>query len=292
MNAINSRNDAHLSHLATTHRADRLQPGSRPTLGRFAQAGALVALGIASAACSSVSAATPPVAPSAPVSPVAAAVCHPTSAAKVLARRVFVPRGVEASADDGAFSVRFAPDSSHCVAVEWPSGTQRLESGSCPPPGTATASRANGGGETMLAWESRDEAVPHIDLGVVTYDAPRAFFGFGIQGERRLVERPFHAPAANAGVGETAPALAAIGHDRFLLAWVAGNSESHQLRAQSVVGWGDPLGPAMVLSPSEASVIGRPSVVVEPTGYGLVTYLASIEGEFDVLATPVSCAMN
>ena len=279
MNAINSRNDAHVSHR------------SHQTLGRLAQAGALVALSIASAACSSVSAPTPPVAPSTSAL-TAAAVCHPTSAAKVLARRVFVPRGVEASAEDGAFSVRFAPDSSHCVAVEWPSGTQRLESGSCPPPGTATASRASSGSETMLAWESRDQAGPHIDLGVVTYDAPRAFFGFGIQGERRVVERAFHAPAAKAGIGQAAPALAPIGHDRFLLAWVDGNTESHQLRAQSVVGWGDPLGPAMTLSPSEASVIGRPSVVVEPTGYGLVTYLASIEGEFDVLATPVSCAMN
>jgi hypothetical protein len=48
----------------------------------------------------------------------------------------------------------------------------------------------------------------------------------------------------------------------------------------------------MVLSPAEASVIGRPSVVVASTGYGLVTYLASIDGEFDVFATPIACAMN
>jgi hypothetical protein len=89
-----------------------------------------------------------------------------------------------------------------------------------------------------------------------------------------------------------APELAPIGQDRFLLAWVEGNAESHQLRAQSVVGWGDPLGPSMVLSPEDASVIGRPSIVVAPTGYGLVTYLASIDGEFDVLATPIACAMN
>jgi hypothetical protein len=29
-----------------------------------------------------------------------------------------------------------------------------------------------------------------------------------------------------------------------------------------------------------------------PTGYGLVSYVASIDGEFDVLATPIACAMN
>ena len=65
-----------------------------------------------------------------------------------------------------------------------------------------------------------------------------------------------------------------------------------KLRAQSVVGWGDPLGAAMIRSPAEASVIGRPSVVVAPTGDGLVTYVASMNGEFDVLATPIACALN
>ena len=90
----------------------------------------------------------------------------------------------------------------------------------------------------------------------------------------------------------TAPALAPIGHDRFLLAWVDGDVESNRLRAQSVVGWGDPVGPAMVLSPSDATIIGHPSVAIEPSGYGVVTYIASVQGEFDVLATPIACAMN
>ncbi len=290
MNAIHSRRSAHVNGLVATHRADPLA-SSRPMLGGLTRVAAALALSIGSAACSSATAGTPPVAPVAPLS-TGAAVCHATSAAKVVARRVFVPGGVEASVQDGAFSVRFAADRSHCVAADWPSATQRPQPGSCARVGTATASRASNPEETMLAWESRDGAEPRIDLGVVVNDAPRAFFGFGIPGERHIAERTFHAPAPSARSGEAAPALAAIGHDRFLLAWVEGSSESHQLRAQSVVGWGDPLGPAMVLSPSEASVIGRPSVVVAPTGYGLVTYVASIEGEFDVLATPVSCAMN
>jgi hypothetical protein len=143
----------------------------------------------------------------------------------------------------------------------------------------------------MLAWESHDAQEPHIALGVVTYDAPLGFFGHGIEGSRHVVQRTFHAPEAGAE-GETAPELAPIGHDRFLLAWVEGDVESHQLRAQSVVGWGDPLGAAMDLSPAEASVIGRPSLVVAPTGEGLVTYVASMDGEFDVLATPIACAVN
>jgi hypothetical protein len=288
MKAIHSSRSAHVNGLVAFHSADLPLASSGRALGRLTRVAAALTLSLASAACSSMSASTPPVAP---VS-TGAAVCHATSAAKVVARRVFVPGGVDVTVQDGAFSVRFAADSSHCVAADWPSSTQRPLPGSCARAGTQTASRASNPEETMLAWESHDGAAPRIDLGVVIPDAPRAFFGFGIPGDRHIAERTFHAPAASAGFGETAPALAPIGHDRFLLAWVDGNSESHQLRAQSVVGWGDPLGPAMVLSPSEASVIGHPSVVVAPTGYGLVTFVASIEGEFDVLATPVSCAMN
>jgi len=297
MNAIEHRTTAQIDpFLATASRASRrgLRLASSPPLGRLAQAGAAVALSLASlasAACNRVSAATPPVAP---VS-TGAAVCHATSGAKVLARRVFVPGGVQASEQDGAFSVRFAVNSTHCAAVDWASASLHAlpesRPGSCPAPGAETATRASTTDETMLAWESHDAAGPHIDLGVVTYDAPRAFFGFGLAGDRHVIQHPYRAIGTAAGA-QTAPTLAPIDHDRFLLAWVDGNSESHQLRAQSVVGWGDPLGPSMVLSPTEASVIGRPSVVVAPTGYGLVTYVASIEGEFDVLATPVSCAMN
>jgi hypothetical protein len=228
----------------------------------------------------------------APGASTGAAACHATSRANVLARRVFVPGGVEASEQNGSLSVRFATAASRCVAVEWPSPFDGPRPASCPSPGAHTTARADAADETMLAWESHDTEGPHITLGVVTYDAPHAFFGVGIEGKRHVVERTFYAPGATLGHGEMAPELAPIGQDRFLLAWVEGNSESHQLRAQSVVGWGDPLGPSMVLSPEDASVIGRPSIAVAPTGYGVVTYLASIDGEFDVLATPIACAMN
>jgi hypothetical protein len=243
-----------------------------------------LALSLATAACSA-SVGSPQV----PAASTGAPVCHVTGPAKAVARRVFVPGGVVASEEGGSFSVRFATAASRCVEVGWPSASERPAS--CPGPGDVLAAR-EASDETMLAWESHDEPEPHITLGVVTYDAPHAFFGTGIEGQRRVVERAFFAPGASRDRGETAPSLARIGHDRFLLAWVDGNVESHQLRAQSVVGWGDPLGPSMVLSPPSASVIGRASVVVAPSGYGLVTYLASTDGEFDVLATPIACAMN
>ena len=68
----------------------------------------------------------------------------------------------------------------------------------------------------------------------------------------------------------------------------------------SLVHFGGPVGlslasaacSASAVSPPSASVIGRASVVIAPTGYGLATYVASTDGEFDVLATPIACAMN
>jgi len=221
-----------------------------------------------------------------------AGACHVTGGPKVLARKVFVPAGVEASAQDGAFSVRIATAASLCIAIGWPSTSDTPQHASCPTPGAASATREDASDETMLAWESHDEPLPHIQLGIVTYDAPHSFFGASIGGKRRIVERTFFAPGASRDAGQASPALAAIGRDRFLLAWVDGNVESHELRAQSVVGWGDPLGPVLVLSPPEASVIGRPSVVVASSGQGLVSYIASIDGEFDVLATPLACPPN
>jgi hypothetical protein len=285
MNAIN-RTARIVSGINAMSRKALSLAGSRG--GLLAQTGVAVALSLSSAACSSVTA-VPAEAPIAHDG-VGPAACHASGPTKVLARRVFVPAGVQASIADGGFSVGYAADSSHCLVVEWPSGTSHVLPGSCARSNEKTAAR-DVSDETMLAWESHDAAEPHITLGVSTSDAPRAFYGFGIAGERHLVEHPFR-PLVTTRGGETAPAIAPIGHDRFLLAWVDGNVEGHQLHAQSVVGWGETLGSAMVLSPADASVIGKPSVVVAPNGYGLVSYVASLEGEFDVLATPVACAMN
>ncbi len=291
MNAINRTAARTDSDSIGTCRMKLSLEGLRRVPQRLAQAGVLAAVslaGLASVGCSGVNTASPAVAPA----PTSAAVCHATSGAKVLARRVFVPGGVQVTEQDGAFSVRFEPDHSHCVALDWPSTEQRTMPGSCDAGAARTAARENNSDETMIAWDSRDAFALHPGLGIGTEDMPHAFVGLGIAGDRRNVERPFRVLSSVAHGADAAPQLAPIGHDRFLVAWVDGNSESHQLRAQSVVGWGDPVGPSMVLSPADASVIGRPSVAVAPTGYGIVTYMASIEGEFDILATPVACAMN
>ena len=257
---------------------------------RIASTLAVAAMSLASAACSEAPSSTQ--APHLPAAYTGAAACHASGPAKVLARRVFVPAGVLASERDGGFSVRFATAKSRCLAVGWGSGGDDAQPASCPTLEARTVAREDASDETMLAWESHDDLEPRIKLGVVTYDIPRSLLGVSFPARKQIVERTFLAPGSSRDAGQMAPALAPIGHDRFLLAWVEGGVESSELRAQSVVGWGDALGPSMVLSPKDASVIGRPSVVVAPTGYGLVTYVASIDSEFDVLATPIACATN
>ncbi|MGH7270649.1 MAG: hypothetical protein ACREJ3_09480 [Polyangiaceae bacterium] len=267
-------------------------PETRTAL-RIASTLAVAAVSLASAACSSGAFAVP--APHAPPTYSGAAACHATARAKILARKVYVPGGVEAASNGGGFAVRYAASASRCLSVAWGAAGDEPSAASCPARGTRTAFRDDASDETMLAWESHDEPEPRIRLGVVAYDVPMSLFGDHVGPSRsttRLVERTFFVPGSNREDGQRAPALAPIGHDRVLLAWVGGNEESHELRAQSVVGWGDALGPSMVLSPPDASVIGQPSVVVAPSGDGLVTYVVSIDGEFDVLGTPVACATN
>jgi hypothetical protein len=254
---------------------------------------AIAAVSLASAGCSS--GVSTLAAPHAPAASTGAAACHVAGRPRVLARKVFVPAGVEAVAKDGGVTVRYATGASRCLSVAWGAAGEDPQAASCPDREARTAVREDPSDETMLAWESHDEPQPRIKLGVVTYDTPTSLLGDRVglqQSSTRLAVRTFFVPSSRREGGQMAPALTPIGHDRFLLAWVEGNAESHELRAQSVVGWGDALGPSMVLSPNDASVIGRPSVVVAPSGYGLVTYVASVDGEFDVFGTPVACAMN
>lgn len=245
---------------------------------------AVLALSLASGACSE--GAAPP---RTPATAAGAAPCHITGAARVLARRVFVPAGVRASEQDGHFTVRFATGPSECISIDWPSDSDRAHPESCPSPGAQGAGPTWAQNPTLLAWESNDGEDPHFKPNVVAYDAPDVWLEQETQERQRVAERAFYPLGRISPVSKRSVDLAPIGHDRFLLAWVEGNVESHQLRAEPIGASGDPLGPSMVLSPSDASVIGRPSVWVAPSGDGLVTYTASIDGEFDVFASSVSC---
>ncbi len=244
---------------------------------------------LATAACSPSTTAT--AAPQLQATAPSASPCHVTGRPERLASHVFVPGGVQARALDTGFEVRFAGIGKHCLARLVSSTSGPLEAAApCPVPASDVERLAVSGDEKMKARESAAPDGSRIALGVVTYDAPRAYFGFPHEGRATVVERLFEPPQDGPRAGQTAPALAPIGGERFLLVWVEGGVETKQLRAQPVAGWGTAAGPALDLSPSEGSVIGRPSVAFDPNGDGLVAYVTSMGDEFDVYATPVSCA--
>ena len=264
MNAIAIRTSARVDSSLIASRGHSLsRAGSGMKLGLL-QGGLLAALSLASAACSSVNAATPPVAP---VSTGAAA-CHAAGGTKVLARRVFVPGGVAASVQDGSFAVRFAPDSAHCTRPRRADRRAAHDEGVVlrsrrrdGPRATTRTRRCSPGSRTTVRSRTSPSAWPRT-----MRRAPSSGSASRETGARSRTR--FTCRRRASAAGETAPALAPIGHDRFLLAWVEGDSESHQVRAQSVVGWGEPLGASMVLSPPTraSSVIPASSSRPRATG--------------------------
>jgi hypothetical protein len=215
--------------------------------------------------------------------------CRVVGPSQVVASGAFVPAGVETSVEDGRVTIRYAHRKAQCVeASVLESGQISTAEFSAQCPGTGQDVLATSDGETLLAREALDETrTPHVELGVVVYDAPHAFVGFAVGAKHSLVETTFMPPARSGG--EQAPALAPFSGERFLLTWIDGNPEGHALHAQAVAGWGSPVGPVLDLSPDNVSVLGRPSAVLGPDGRGVVAFLASNGHGFDVRATPVSC---
>ncbi len=219
--------------------------------------------------------------------------CHVAGPSQIVASKVFVPAGVEATLEGGQMTVRFAHRKSRCVASRVLDGSGEPLAAESPAecPSKAPDVVATSEGETIIAREAAwgDARQPHVELGVVVYDAPRRFLGFSAEAPRQLVERIFEAPRETRFGGESSPGLAPIAGERFLLTWVDENPDGHGLHAQAVAGWGEAVGPALDLSPVDVSVIGRASAVVGPDGRGVVAFLASSEGRFDVRATPIAC---
>jgi hypothetical protein len=215
--------------------------------------------------------------------------CRVVGPSQVVASGDFVPAGVEAGIEDGRLTLRYAHSKTECVeASVLPSGRVVRTHPSERCPGTGQDMVATSDGETLLAREALDDSrTPHVELGVVVYDTPHAFFGFALGAKHGLVETSFTPPERTGG--ERSPALAGFSGERFLLTWVDGNAEGHALRGQAVAGWGSPVGQVLDLSPADVSVIGHPSVALGPDGRGIVAFLASSEVGFDVRATPVAC---
>lgn len=105
----------------------------------------------------------------------------------------------------------------------------------------------------------------------------------------------FASPLASADVDEARRASSFLGfrapssHPVSLFTWVDDNPDGHELRARAVTSLGTATGPALAISPSDVSVIGRTSTVVGADGRGIVAYFASGDDGIDVRVTPFAC---
>jgi hypothetical protein len=215
-------------------------------------------------------------------------ICRTTGEAQEIASNVWANHVTVQARPQGNFEVSIA-DVEPCLTVAVarngaPLGGPVL--GHCPPTDPSGAATATNGTETYTAhaeqWETEP---PHLVLGVFTWDWPHAFAGVPHEGQRRVVERVFAPPPGGAHTGETMPALAPFGSDRFLLVWVEGT----EVRALPLAQWAQPVGEAFYVSPPEARVVEHPSVAFAADGVGLVAFLARTKTGSHVLATPVYC---
>jgi hypothetical protein len=222
------------------------------------------------------------------VAPPAEPMCRSTGEAAIIASNVWANHVTVTTRPEGNFEVAIV-DVEPCLTVVVarngaPLGQPVL--GHCPPGEPTDAATATNGTETYTArGEQWDTEPSHLVLGVFTWEWPHAYAGVAHEGQRRVVERVFAPPAGGSHTGESMPALAAFGRDRFLLAWVEGT----EVRALPLAQWAQPIGEAFFVSPPEARVVAHPSVSFAKDGVGLVAFLARTKTGNHVLSTPVFC---
>jgi hypothetical protein len=216
-------------------------------------------------------------------------ICRVTGESQVVASNVWANRINVQARPDKVFEVAVV-DVEPCLTVEVARNGSALGGptlGKCPPADPSGGATATNGTETYVAREEQwGTEPPHLVLGVYTFDWPHAYAGQAHEGQRRVVERVFFPPAGGSHTGESMPALATFGRDRFVVVWVEGDD----VRALPLARWAEPIGEAVNVSPPEARVVAHPSAAFASDGEGIVAYLARTRSGNHVLATPIACA--
>jgi hypothetical protein len=232
----------------------------------------------------------------------AAPLCSVTSAAFAAQgkpARPYPPDGSAAVADGERLEVVFnsrGPTGRQCVAVDLSTMGQSIATSAAERDACARLGKvqspviATSDAETMLAWDAARGDRSNLFIGVVVYDLPPA--GRPGRSHAHVVAHAFGLPPGGLEGSPSDPALADIGDERFFLSWTQGNDESAQLRAQAVAAWGEAIGPALQLSPSDSTVIGASSAAFTRDGSGVVTYFASTDSTIELMATRVSCSRS
>jgi hypothetical protein len=134
------------------------------------------------------------------------------------------------------------------------------------------------GATVMVAWADRAASDDPWKLRIVRF---------------RLGDPPgepttFSPPAGGRGEQAMSPGLAVVPGIGFLLTWTDGAMSAHDVRALTLANDGTPLGTPLAVS-SENVNAGQSQAAVALDGRGVVAFLQSNAGAFQIAATPIVC---
>jgi hypothetical protein len=134
-------------------------------------------------------------------------------------------------------------------------------------------------GVVIAAWADRASPTDPWRLRWVRFNA----------GEAPGEAGTFTPPAGGKGEQAMSPGVAAVPGGRFLLVWTEGPATRHDVRALTLSREGQPIGKPLVIS-NKTGNSGQGQAAVNPARQGMVAFLESNEGGFQVMATPIACA--
>jgi hypothetical protein len=98
----------------------------------------------------------------------------------------------------------------------------------------------------------------------------------------------FTPPPGGKGGPAIAPSIASLPQKGFLLVWSEGPAAGRGVRGMTMAESGESVGKALDLSSAGANA-GQAQAAVDPSGHGVVAFLQSAGGNFELVATPIAC---
>jgi len=133
----------------------------------------------------------------------------------------------------------------------------------------------------MVMWADRASSDQPWSLRWTRFDSG------GAPGEART----FTPPPGGKGQPIMSPALTAVPGGRFLLVWTEGPASGHAVRALTLGPDGTPIGDPLDLS-ADGMNAGQAQAAVGADGAGVVAFLESSSGGFEVAASPITCGKS
>jgi hypothetical protein len=134
------------------------------------------------------------------------------------------------------------------------------------------------GGVVFAAWADRTGPEAAWGIRSVRFDVG------GSPAEPRM----FTPPPGGKGGPAIAPSIASLPQKGFLLVWSEGPAAGRGVRGMTMAESGESVGKALDLSSAGANA-GQAQAAVDPSGHGVVAFLQSAGGNFELVATPIAC---